>query len=91
MKPILPWVPGNDAPNGWQKVVFAKDQPPYIPLPAILERDGTAHTCWHLSVRERIQAFFGGKVYLSLLTFNEPLQPIRMSTEPICLLAIGNR
>lgn len=58
-----------------QNVVFAKDQPEYLPLPAF--RSGNVVTsCWGLSWRERLHALFSGKVSISLMTFGQPLQPI---------------
>jgi hypothetical protein len=62
-------------------VVYAKDQPPYLPLPARREADGTVVSCWRLSFRERVKALFSGRVYLTMLTFNRPLQPVKLGTE----------
>ena len=58
-------------------VVFAKDQPEYLPLPAHISpgRDGEATSCWKMSLWERLIVLFTGKVYLQLLTFGGPLQP----------------
>jgi len=60
-----------------QNVVFAKDQPQYLPLPARREEDGMVITCWKLSFIERVKILFTGKMWLSQLTFNDPLQPQR--------------
>lgn len=62
-------------------VVFAKDQPEYLPLPARVADDGTVVTCWQLSWRERWLALWTGKFFLTVLTFRRPLQPIRVSIE----------
>lgn len=64
-----------------QNVIFAKDQPQYLPLPAHRDKDGMVTSCWQLSFIERLQVFFSGKVWLRQLTFNNPLQPIKVSTE----------
>ena len=58
-------------------VVFAKDQPEYLPLPAYTYKSakGRVVSCWRMGLRERLKILFIGKVYLSLLTFNKPLQP----------------
>ena len=66
-------------------VTFAKNQPPYIPLPA--HRDGgpagTVTTCWQLTWRERLQVLFSGIVWHQTMTFHKPLCPIRlMSSRP---------
>jgi len=62
------------------EVVFAKDQPEYIPLPAIY-KDGIVTTRWSLSWRERFRILFSGSLWLMIATFGEPLQPVKMSTE----------
>ena len=61
--------------------VYAKDQPEYLPLPSRADSQGTVVTCWQLSFKERLIALLRGKFYLTLLTFNHPLQPIRCSIE----------
>lgn len=66
MKPVE--FPGFNA-------TYAKDQPQYQPLPALREKDGRVTTCWKLSWRERFKMFQTGKIWLSQLTFNDPLQP----------------
>lgn len=77
MIPITPIVPGFDLPY----VVYAKDQPEYIPLPALRDDDGTILTRWKLSWKERLQVLFGGSLWLTILTHNHPLQPVKLSTE----------
>lgn len=58
-----------------QNVVFAKDQPEYLPLPAYRDEDGTVISCWKLSWKERLKILLTGKLWLSILTFNAQLQP----------------
>ncbi len=63
-------------------VIFAKDQNEYQKLPAFKEnktKEGKVTTCWELSFFERIQVLFTGKIYLSQLTFNKPLQPQKLT------------
>lgn len=62
-----------------QNVVYAENQPEYIPLPAHKDPDGTVTSCWKLSWPERIKLFFTGRFYWRQLTFNRPLQPVRPS------------
>ena len=57
-------------------VTFAKDQPEYLPLPAHLTRAGEVITCWELSLLERIKVALSGKIWLRVLTFGQPLQPL---------------
>lgn len=61
-----------------QTVVFAKDQPEYLPLPAhVVPEDpqGTIICCWQLSWHERLQLLLQGRIWHSVLTFRQPLQP----------------
>lgn len=76
MQPVSPVI------KGYEEVVYAKDQPEYIPLPSIREADGCVITRWKMTKRERLQALISGSVYLEVLTFNQPLQPLRMGTTP---------
>lgn len=63
-------------------VVFAEDQPEYRQLPAIkfTGPGGLVVTHWHLTWRERLKVLFGSGIFLSLLTVNHPLQPLKLST-----------
>lgn len=65
-----------------QNVVYAKDQPEYLPLPAHRTPDGEVTACWRLSWRERLGLLLTGRVYVTNLTFNGPLQPQRVSVSP---------
>lgn len=62
-------------------VIYAKDQPQYFPLPVRRTPDGEVVTCWKLNWKARLAVLFGANFYLTLLTFNHPLQPIRVSLE----------
>jgi hypothetical protein len=70
-------------------VVFAKDQPEYIPLPAFLNEAPTGEviTCWRLSFRERIRLLFTGEIWLCMLTFHRPLTPTFVTTKKTELLS----
>ena len=71
-------------PTGWGKsheLVIAKDQPQYIPLPALPVGDGIL-TRWRLSWRERWRILRRGDLYLEVLTFGRPLQPLRPTVLP---------
>lgn len=60
-------------------VVFGKDQPPYLPLPAYCDdvQGGRIFHCWQLSWWERFKILFTGRLWISVLTFNKKLQPIK--------------
>jgi hypothetical protein len=60
-----------------QNTIFAKDQPQYQQLPALLLEGPEGHviSCWKLSFKERIQVLLFGRIWSSLMTFNKPLTP----------------
>lgn len=57
-------------------VVFAKDQPEYTPLPAFKDEQGNVVICWELTNEDFEKLVETRRVYLSLKTFNNPLQPV---------------
>jgi hypothetical protein len=59
-------------------VTFAKDQPQYRPLPAIVIAgpDGRVITRWVLTDAERAQIAAGADLYIQQLTFGHALQPM---------------
>jgi hypothetical protein len=79
-----------DPPQGWREVVYAKDQPEYLPLPTLRSADGRVVSRWSPTTEERAAIAGGADVYLTLHTFNQPLQPILMTVggapvEPVSL------
>ena len=64
-------------------VVYGANQPEYKPLPAERRpgRSGEVVTCWELSPDELKRVQETGKIYLGLLTFGQPLQPVIMSVD----------
>jgi hypothetical protein len=77
MRPVSPVIPESNA----AEVVYAKDQPEYQPLPSIRRSDGAILTRWVLSEQEKRAVAEQGFIYLEVLTFNKPLQPLLLSTE----------
>lgn len=71
----------GEAPRGWEKVVYAKDQPEYIPLPALRSVDGRVVSRWILTEDERRLVAAGADIYLSVHTFNGPLQPVLLTVD----------
>lgn len=62
-----------------RNVEIAKDQPEYRTLPAYINPDdphGERITCWRFTWRERLRVLFGGRLWCSVWTFNQPLQPL---------------
>jgi hypothetical protein len=64
-----------------REVVFAKDQPQYIPLRALVLKgpERRVLTRWSLTDEQRKAIAEGADIFLELCTFGEPLQPIRMA------------
>ena len=63
-------------------VVYAKDQPQYLPLPAhVNHEDGIVTTRWHLTFWERLKVFMFGEMWFQQMNFNQPLQPQKPSIE----------
>lgn len=64
-------------------VVFAENQPEYLPLPALRLDDGEIICCWELTWRERFALLLRGRIWHSVLTFGGALQPQLLSvSEP---------
>ncbi len=59
-------------------ITYAENQKEYLPLPVLKCADGQVLSCWKLSFFERVKIILTGKVWLNILTFNQPLQPIIM-------------
>lgn len=76
MTPVKEIIPGFEI----ETVTFAKNQPEYIPLPAWVGEDGLVVTRWRLTWAERFRLFLTGNLWLSILTFKNPLQPVKLDT-----------
>ena len=63
-----------------QTIVWAKNQPPYLPLPAFTN-DRETISCWKLNWIERLKVLLFGKMWLRQMNFGEPLQPQAPSIE----------
>jgi len=59
-------------------VIYAKDQPEYLPLPVMKLEDGTVISCWELTEEDVKMIIETKKVYVSQLTFHQPLQPLNV-------------
>jgi len=57
-----------------QTIVWAKDQPPYLPLPAYTDEQETI-SCWRLTWRERLTVLLRGRLWLCQMNFGSALQP----------------
>ncbi len=57
-----------------QTIVWAKNQPPYLPLPAYTD-DRETISCWSLSWPERFKVLIRGRLWLRQMNFGQALQP----------------
>ena len=64
-------------------VVFGAKQPEYIPLPAEDRggKSGEILTCWELSPDELKRVQETGKLWLGVLAFGQPLQPVYLAVD----------
>ncbi len=64
-----------------QTTVYAKNQPDYLELPAHVDSEGVVTCCWKLNWKDRFKILFTGAIWHSVLTFNQPLQPQKLTIE----------
>ena len=77
MRPLSPVIPGTELPE----VIYGDAQPEYQPLPVWRDVDGTVLSRWKFTWWERLQVLFYGDLYLWVLTFGQPLQPVMLQVE----------
>jgi hypothetical protein len=84
-EPVLPSYPLPDS-MPLLELTYAEHQSDYRPLPSlhsVTGKRGRVTTRWKLTWRERFEIFFGGNLWLQVLTFHESLQPqLPLSREP---------
>jgi hypothetical protein len=63
------------------EVVYAKDQPEYLPLRTLRSntREAQVMSRWTLTPEQRKAVAEGADIFLTLLTFGSPLQPITLA------------
>ena len=76
MEPVSPVMPGSES----IEIVIGKDQPEYLPLPAVYldARTSPMLTRWRLSDEERKLIADGADIVLTQLTFRLPFQPVHL-------------
>lgn len=77
MKPVLTYIPDGLAKP--YETTFAREQPQYKPLHAIMHGDCVTSR-WKFSFLERLHVLFAGYIFITQSNFGEPLQPILPST-----------
>ncbi len=58
------------------EIVYAKNHPEYKPLRALKSPNGRILTRWHPTAEQRAAIADGADIFLQILTFNKPLQPL---------------
>ncbi len=58
-------------------VTYAENQPECLPLPVHKTPAGEVTSCWQLTEDEITLMVKTGKIYITQLTFNQKLQPVR--------------
>ena len=79
MIPVSPVLPSVKVSHYVEDVVAA-NQPQYTPLPVILGREpsGMVTSRWSLTWKERLKALFVGNIFVQVLTYRNPLQPMKL-------------
>jgi hypothetical protein len=78
MTPTKPTFGLERFPAGTREVIKGEGQPEYVPLPTYHQPDGTVVTCW-MPDEDELRALLSGEpLIVEVLTFNGPLQPLRV-------------
>ncbi len=64
-------------------ITLAEDQEEYFNLPAFKDdsKEGHILTCWELTDEERKRVLSKGEIWLLTSTFNQPFQPVFLTTK----------
>lgn len=75
MRPVEP-----SLHEGAYLIIFAKNQPPYKPLPASVDESGTIMTEWEFSAEDLQRIMTGSRLRLWLMGMDleKPLTPIKL-------------
>ena len=71
-------------------ITYAENQPEYLSLPTYKTKSGEVTSCWKLSFFDKLRIIITGRMFLSILTFNNPLQPQKMSVKNPCRGIVNN-
>lgn len=78
-----PWVLKKQPRLRMGLSIFGSSQKEYVPLPGLRGQDEyrMVTTRWHLTWQERLRLLVSGDLWVQMLTFGKPLQPIKILTE----------
>lgn len=62
-------------------VMYGEGQEEYQPLPVYRSEDGQAISCWELTDEEIEKIKETKCLYLSMMTFGQPLQPVYLTVD----------
>jgi hypothetical protein len=72
------------------EVVFAKDQPQYMPLPVLPLNDGqVVISRWRMTWKDRLRLLWTGNVYLWIWSFGRPILPVAIECDEPCVIPDG--
>lgn len=78
MQPVSPVIPDKN----FNEIVVAEHQDEYQNLPAIPLEGGMILTRWKLDEAERRRVAETGDIYVSMMTFGNPVTPLLLTVEP---------
>lgn len=64
-----------------RNIIMGAGQKAYAQLPARRRPDGVVVSCWKPTLAERLHLVFGGAVWFHQHTFNQPMQPVFLTTD----------
>ncbi|WP_277496496.1 hypothetical protein [Elizabethkingia anophelis] len=70
---------------------FAKNQPEYKPLPVHIIEDGKVVSCWEFTDEEIEKIKQTKCLYLTMMPFGQPLQPVYITVEKDEVIAKQNK
>jgi hypothetical protein len=82
--PISPVIPKyfKDINTELDEIQVAKNQEQYRVLPSIVIDNNTFLTRWKVPFWHRIRILLFGNLYLEIMHFNNPIQPLYLDTKP---------
>lgn len=74
-------------------VTYAENQPEYLPLPVFKDKqeEGLVVSCWGMTWRERFTVLFKGEIWLSVMTYHQPLTPVNLFAKKSEILIVPKK
>lgn len=87
IKPVSPVIPNSV--NG-AEVKVAENQPEYRTLPSLAIDDNTFLTRWKVPFLHRLRILFSGNIFIEIMHFRKPIQPLYVDTKPNTVQVAGD-